>query len=249
MSVKLDDITIILPTRNEEHNIGAFLNSIPASVMLVVVDASSDSTPDMITALRPERTVVIKDPGSIAEARQIGSETAYTSWLLFTDADVVFAPDYFERLSEYHDYDIIYGPKLSKDDFLGYYRWIKRGQYALHSLGIPAASGSNLIVSRRALTSLGGFDTDLTCNEDSELAWRAKRSGFTTLFASDLVVYARDHRRLRLGLLRKTFHSLSRCALLYLDLMPSRWRSRDWGYWSHYDDNNVWRDKSKNGTR
>jgi GT2 family glycosyltransferase len=201
--------------------------------MLIVVDASADSTADLIKTLRPDKTLIIHHPSKIAEARQIGAAAAPTPWLLFTDADVVFTPDYFKNLSHYQNYDACYGPKLSKDHFIQYYRWFGWGQHLLQTVGIPAISGSNLLVNRRAFMTVGGFDLRLSCNEDSELGWRLKRGGYRVTFGADLVVYARDHRRLRLGLARKTLHSLVRCFLLYLDLIPDRWRSRDWGYWAH----------------
>jgi glycosyltransferase involved in cell wall biosynthesis len=247
MSIKLDDITIILPTLNEERNVGPFLSTIPSSVTLLVVDASEDSTPDLITSLRPKKTLVLRHPGCVTEARQLGAEAAQTPWLLFTDADIIFASDFFERLQKYDGHEVIYGPKLSSDGFQRYYQWFARGQQLLHSVGIPAASGSNLMISRRALMALGGFDLRLVCNEDSEIAWRAKRKGYSTMFASDLVVYARDHRRLELGRIRKTLHSVIRCGLLYFDLMPNGWRSQDWGYWSLYPNNNYWSKQSKDG--
>ncbi len=230
--MELTNLTIVVPTRNEAHNIPAFLASLPAQATLVVVDASQDTTVDLIRTLRPERTLVIRHPAKIAEARQIGAEAARTPWLLFTDADVTFDPAYFDRLGRYSNYDAIYGPKLSKDHFSNYYRWFTWGQQAFHSLGIPAVSGSNLLVSRRALADAGGFDQRLTCNEDTELGWRIKRQGYRIVFAPDLIVYARDHRRLHRGVVRKTSHSLARCLLLYLNLMPARWRGRDWGYWA-----------------
>jgi glycosyltransferase involved in cell wall biosynthesis len=231
--VNLAQLTVIVPTRNEIHNIPTFLRSLPPEVALIGVDASQDDTATMMLALRPDQTLVIRHSSQITEARQIGAEAARTPWLLFTDADVVFAPDYFERLLTFQGYDAIYGPKLSRDDFMSYYRWFGRGQQVLQQVGIPAVSGSNLLVSRRALNGAGGFDLRLTCNEDSELGWRIKQRGYRITFAPDLVVYARDHRRLRLGLARKTLHSLTRCLLLYLHLIPARWRSRDWGYWAH----------------
>lgn len=234
--MELDKLTIILPTRNEEHNIPEFLKSLPTSVSLIVVDASEDSTPDLVTALRPYRTLVLRHPGAVAEARQIGADAAHTPWLLFTDADISFSPEYFDQLVNYHDYDVLYGPKLSTTNFARYYRWFTYGQRVSHLVGIPAASGSNLLISRRAFKAVGGFDLRLICNEDSEIAWRVKRSGYRVIFAPDLVVYARDHRRLHYGLVRKTLHSIIRCGLLYLNLMPTRWRSHDWGYWSHQRD-------------
>lgn len=230
--MELSQLTIIVPTRNEAHNIPGFLDSLPPAVKLIVVDASEDATADLITALRPDQTLVIRHSGKIAEARQVGGEAARTPWLLFTDADIVFAPDYFERLFVYQNYDACYGPKLSRDHFVPYYYWFARGQDWLQWLGIPAVSGSNLLMRRQAFLNLGGFDLRLTCNEDSELGWRIKRGGYRITFAPDLQVYACDHRRLRLGLGRKTLHSLTRCLLLYLNLIPNRWRGHDWGYWT-----------------
>jgi GT2 family glycosyltransferase len=229
----LDNITVVVPTRNEQHNIIAFLDSLPSWVPLVVVDASQDATLEVIKTHRPECTQVVRHLGSVSEARQLGAEAAQTGWLLFTDADVVFPPDYFGRWGCYQGYDVIYGPKLSAGELADYYRWFARGQGLLHRLGIPAASGSNLLISRHAFLVAGGFDLRLSCNEDTELVWRAKRRGYPILFVPDLVVYARDRRRLERGGLCKILHSFLRCVLLYYDLLPSRWRSRDWGYWSY----------------
>ena len=113
-----------------------------------------------------------------------------------------------------------------------YYRTFVWGQRLLHSVGIPAATGSNLLIRRDALFDVGGFDRTLSCNEDTEVVWRIHRRGFRVDFAPDLAVFETDHRRLRRGALAKTMHSLTRCLLLYLDLMPSRWRTGDWKYWA-----------------
>ena len=42
----LEQLTIIVPTRNEAANIEAFLDSIPAATELIVVDKSTDGTAD-----------------------------------------------------------------------------------------------------------------------------------------------------------------------------------------------------------
>jgi glycosyltransferase involved in cell wall biosynthesis len=126
--VKLSDITLVLATRDEARNIGAFLDSIPRELSLVVVDASRDETPELIERLRPERTLVLREPGNVTEARQRGFEVARSDWLLFSDADVVFAPDYFERLAALDEPAVYYGPKLSRDRFRAYYRRFAWGQ-------------------------------------------------------------------------------------------------------------------------
>lgn len=230
--MKFKDITVIVPTRNEAHNIEVFLSSLPDEINLVVVDASEDATREIIRRLRPRRTLVIQDPATITRARQLGADLAATAWLVFADADVSFHPEYFCRLSRHHGWDAVYGPKQSHQGFTRYYRWFAYGQHLSHRLGVPAASGSNLAVRREALYAAGGFDPELICNEDSELVWRVKRAGFTVSYDPNLIVYAHDHRRLYRGLWRKSMHSIARCALLFFNAMPSRWRSSDWGYWS-----------------
>jgi glycosyltransferase involved in cell wall biosynthesis len=237
MGIDLNDITIILPTRNESANIRNFLRSVPENIKLVVVDASEDPTAHIVSSTRPDYTTVIRHPGTVTEARRIGADAATTPWLLFTDADIVFSRDYFRNVGSLGEYDLIYGPKLSLDRFRAYYKWFAYGQRLIHALGVPAASGSNCIIGREAYERSGGFDTELTCNEDSELAWRIDRMGYRTCFTFDLVVYAGDHRRLERGVIKKTLHSITRCAALYFDLIPDSLKGSDWGYWSHMNTN------------
>lgn len=231
----LHTVTLIVPTRNEAHNIGPFLNSIPPHLPLIVVDASDDETPRLVLAQRPHATQVLRRPSNVTEARQIGAKVATTTWLLFTDADITFAPDYFTQLPRYLGlgYGALYGATFSLTEYQTYYRWFSRGQALADFWGIPAASGSNLLIRRDVFQAIGGFDLRLTCNEDSEIGWRVKRQGYWIRFVPQLVVYAHDHRRLvRQGQIGKTLHSVLRCALLWSGLMPSSWRQHDWGYWS-----------------
>ena len=233
----LAELTIVVPTRNEAVNVGAFLDSIPAEPELIVVDNSSDGTADLVRRRRPRRTTVIECEESLTAARQKGALAARSRWLLFTDADIKFAPGYFDALArslDGHDASgaaMLFGPKLSADDYEGHYRRLAVAQRVLAAVRIPAASGSNMLVTADAFAAVGGFDTALTCNEDSELAWRIARAGFKWRCDPRLVAFATDHRRLRRGALRKTLHTVFRCSALYLGLIPRRWRSHDWGYW------------------
>jgi glycosyltransferase involved in cell wall biosynthesis len=232
-------LTIIVPTRNEASNIETFLESLPSQIPLIIVDDSTDETPELIKRYGRANTTLLHESSTITEARQIGAEAAKTEWLLFTDADVIFSPDYFQNWQKYAAVAAAYGPKLSQDDYSAYYRWFSRGMQLSHQLGIPAASGSNLLIRQSVLLAVGGFDLQLTCNEDSEIVWRIKRYGRTVRFAPDLIVYARDHRRLQRGVIRKTAHSLLRCGLLFTGLLPQQWRGHDWGYWSPETDRSM----------
>lgn len=230
----LSAITCVVPTRNEAHNIERFLGSLPRDLSLIVVDSSDDNTAEALLRHRPNKTTLISKRATIPEARQLGAEAARSEWLLFTDADIVFPEHYFPTLVRYLDRDCVYGSKLSLDRYRAYYRAIGAGQHLSDRIGIPAASGSNMAVRRRALAAAGGFDLRLTCNEDSELVWRIKHRGFRVRYAPDIPVYATDHRRLDRGIARKTAHSIVRCLALYSGLGPDDWRTNDWGYWSHH---------------
>jgi putative flippase GtrA len=234
VGIALDDLCVIVPTKNERANVAAFVASLPDAVHLMVLDASDDDTAAQFRALRPERTTVLRCLGNIPTARQRGAEATDATWLLFTDADVEFAPGYFERLAALRlgaRCGGIVGAKASLSRYRRYFRLFVAGQRVLHWLGIPAATGSNMLMRREALLACGGFDLRLSVNEDSEVMWRCQRAGFDIQFAPALVVYERDHRRLDRGVARKLIHTAVRCAALYLGVLPQRWRLSDWGYW------------------
>lgn len=113
--MKLSALTLIVPIKNEAANIDAFLNSVPEKINMIVVDAGTDDTSEMISHRRRSKAGL-----------------------------------------QMNGYRIDYDPRLK--------------------------------------------------------------------------VYEFDHRRLDRGILRKTFHSLSRCALLLCGL-KSLLRGNDWGYW------------------
>lgn len=228
------EITLIVPTKNEAHNVGRFLESIPTDIRIIIVDASSDGTGDIIRQTGRKSVRVLHDGGNIAVARQLAAENARTEWLLFSDADVLFAEGYFAALREIQpgpDHGGLVGAKLSRDRHRWYYCLFSMWLRLFCAMGIPAASGSNMLVRREALLRAGGFDRRLSCNEDSELMWRIHRHGYRIDYVGTLKVYEFDHRRLDDGVLRKTAHSLLRCALLFCGLLHGALRNHDWGYW------------------
>jgi glycosyltransferase involved in cell wall biosynthesis len=251
-------ISVIVPTKNERENLPRFLASLPPDVELVLCDASDDDTPELAMRLRPANTIVLAAPGSIAAARQAGAEVSGGDLLVFADADVELDAGYFARLRALMDpgckrptlppvglpgtggegllWEAVCGPKLSRDTYARYYRLVAEAQrVAYASIGIAGASGSNMVLTRAAFESLGGFRLDLRCNEDTELFLRAGRQGLRVRYDAGLVVWATDHRRLRRGLVRKSAHSLVRNALLYCVCKRAalpRLLEHDWGYWA-----------------
>lgn len=241
--MRLDTLTVIVPTKNETDNVGPFLASLDPRVSLIVVDASDDETRDLILEQRPERTTVIFDEGTIPEARQIGLEAATTEWVLFTDADMSFGDDYWsawEALDLGPKVGALQGAKLSADDeFKTYYKLFSFGIRFLSWLTIPGGSGSNMIFRRTALLDAGGFDFQLTANEDIYALWTVRKAGWRVGYSGALKVYERDHRRLRQGRARKTLHGWVRPLMLFTGIGDDRVRESSWGYWNDGDDDDA----------
>ncbi len=235
MSVNMQKITLIVPTRNEEKNIPAFLKSLPDALKLIIVDSSSDHTVALIRRLRPDRTHIIQKKCNIPQARQTGAEAANSPWLLFSDADSSFDPDYFTRLNKLDvppAVGAIMGAKLSLDRFKLYFKLysLSIGLYA--RIGLPMGSGSNMLIRREALQKTGGFDPALSAGEDTYMLWQIKKAGYRVIYDGRLKVYETDHRRLEKGVFKKIFHGTGRAFMLFSGLGGKTVRKSDWGYWN-----------------
>lgn len=102
--VPQDGVTVILAARDEAADIGFCLESLlqqtAVAKIIVVDDHSRDDTPSIARAfsVRDERVVPLQapplPPGWVGKshALQFGAESVQTPYLVFTDADVVFAP-------------------------------------------------------------------------------------------------------------------------------------------------------------
>ncbi|MFD2275165.1 glycosyltransferase [Rubritalea spongiae] len=100
-------ISIIIPARNEEHNIGILLSSISAQHLspvetIVVDDGSTDGTAAVSRAAGARVTQAPPLPKNWKGkpwACQHGAQQAQGTWLLFLDADTSLEPDTLNYLS------------------------------------------------------------------------------------------------------------------------------------------------------
>jgi glycosyltransferase involved in cell wall biosynthesis len=110
----IPEVSIIVPARNEEDNIGACLESLTAqtdvpSEIIVVDDSSSDRTREIVESFAGVRLLGAEPlPGADAgrlDSRRTGKNNALIAgakkacgkWLLFTDADTVHLPGSLTR--------------------------------------------------------------------------------------------------------------------------------------------------------
>ena len=229
----LNNLTVIIPTKNEEKNIITFLDSLPKHVKLIVVDSSTDRTRELINIRRPQNTDIIFEESNIPQARQTGADSAASDWLLFSDADMVFAKDYFSNLEKINPSDnvgAIMGAKLSTEKYRWYYLVYSFNMMLFSWINMPIGSGSNMIIRKSALSAIDGFDLNLSVSEDSDILWRINKSGKRVIYKNTLKVYEMDHRRLDKGVFRKYWQSTVRLFLLMLGIRK-RLHKSDWGYW------------------
>jgi len=232
--MNLKNITVIVPTKNEEKNVITFLDSLPKDVNLIIVDSSSDRTRELIAIRRPKNTEVIFEECNIPQARQFGANSASTEWLLYSDIDIVFDSDYFKNLESIEiDEKIgaIMGAKLSQDKYKLYFQLYSFSIKFWSWFTIPIGSGSNMIIRKTALSQVGGFDFSLSSSEDGDILWRIRSAKWKVPFEDKLKVYEIDHRRLDKGIFKKICYGTLRSFLLITGINKKAVQKSDWGYW------------------
>ncbi|MFT4976921.1 MAG: chlorobactene glucosyltransferase [Myxococcota bacterium] len=178
-------VSVVIPARDEEGNIGACLDTVAAqdhpSLQIVVLDdGSTDRTPEILAAqaAREPRLTVMEGGEGIAEgwfgkpwALQRAQAEATGDWLVFVDADVRLHPHAVSRIVGYairEDIDMVTGlGALGADSF-----WEKTLQPAVGGLILAGndldavndpekpdknlANGQLIAISREAYDALGG---------------------------------------------------------------------------------------------
>lgn len=182
------DCMVVIPARNEAGFIGRAVASLPHDSVIVVDDFSEDSTAEEATkagagVIKPPK--LARSASGKSNACMAGARTITSKWILFTDADTVFAPQFLDAaiataessgvalLSIYLDpeygtpWERIVAPYLNALFFCGA---DPRNDVA------AAFNGQCLLVRREPYEFLGGHAAVLTeINEDLRLAAIAQR--------------------------------------------------------------------------
>ena len=203
-------LAVIVPACNEEESIEATLRSLLGSTgirleIIAVDDRSTDRTGavmDKVSALvadSPHRLRVIHltelPPGWLGKphAMALAAEQTTASWLLFTDADVVFAPNALELALRHAIADradhlclalTLDLHSVGEAAMLAAMSVLAQGGIRFWKIADPrardffGAGGFNLI--RRAVyAELGGFESlRMEVVEDLRLGWKVKDAGF-----------------------------------------------------------------------
>lgn len=218
-------LTVIVPAKNEAKAIRATLQALLASDcpnlrIIAVDDRSTDATGEIMDAIARQpnagngklRVLHVADlpAGWLGKphAMALAAQSAQSDWLLFTDADVLFAPDAFRRALHYAEQDradhlVVYPTMLLRGIgermFLAFFQGISVWAARAWKVADPRAKrdfigvGAFNMVRRSVYDALGGYEAlRMEVLEDMALGHRVKQAGY-----AQRVAFGRDLARIR----------------------------------------------------
>ena len=190
-------ISVIIVSKNEENHIGVCIKSVLETAYepkeIIVVDDSSDRTPEIVKKFKDVR--LIRATGSLGAARNIGWRAAKGQYICFVDADILLPRDYFERMMPYFKGNVgIVGCRnkalrkgfFSSSDDLALH--LSKIQWGCFKGGINTVPCGGTIYLRKAIEDAGGFD-DVRFGEDSSICIKAKGKGYDIVYPLDVFNY------------------------------------------------------------
>lgn len=194
-------VAVVVPTHGRSDRLGRLTRALlsqelPPDEVLIVDDASTDETPEVLEALVSQhapvlRTIRVDRNRGPAHARNLGWRACTAELVAFTDDDCVPHRGWLSGLVDATSHDR--GPGIVQGRTVPDPTGPPMGPFS-RTLEVTHESGfyetCNILYRREVLEQLDGFDERyLTpAGEDTDLAWRARDRGVATTFVPDAVV-------------------------------------------------------------
>lgn len=215
---KVEDVTVVIPVFNHAEELDTCLRAIRSAdidiPIIVVDDASTDRAIESIAADHRADLITLEVNGGPARARNIGLQSATTTFVALVDADCEPARGWLEALLPHFcdKQTAVVAPRVraarvdpkvdpygrdtaltALDRFQQHRTPLDMGPDArLVAHGAPLGFlPSACLVARREVLIEHAFDEDLRLGEDVDLIWRLVNSGYTVRYEPAATVYHR----------------------------------------------------------
>ena len=199
MSETTPSVTAIVAVYNGSATIGACLDAIvgqsqPVASILVIDDASTDNTVELVRERHDPRIELIALPRNVGpgEARNLALSRVTTDCFWIVDADCVPRPDCLAILCAALSADpaigIVGGPNPQNPRTVTYaaaaFDFSNRYLVdpAAPPTDVPYVVGANMLVRRAVVEQIGNYDPKLRIAEDFDLCVRARQAGCRVVF-------------------------------------------------------------------
>ena len=210
MRVKGPIISVIIPTLQEGNYIAKILSrlkKVTPPIEVIVVDGGSRDKTVEIARRFTEKVYSIKKRG-ISVGKNYGAKHAKGDILVFLDTDVIFPLDFAEKTKKaFKDVTVVGATcnimpnpnqsRIGATIFFYFYNALIRAFTKIK----PHSRGEFFVVRKTAFLRAKGFDENMPCLEDHELANRLSKLG-KFVFIRDLTVYESLRRFQKLGFWR-----------------------------------------------
>jgi glycosyltransferase involved in cell wall biosynthesis len=214
------NISVIVPTLNEEENIRMFLNSIKdqpsVSFETLIIDGGSKDKTSGIAQQHNAKVVVLPGYGEFI-SRNVGAKIAKGNFLLFTCADIIFPENLFQKIvmkfEKNPELIALTGPGYPFDaPVLGKVEYVIYDliRYLFARLPRPfkrfSTSTNFLVVRKDCFSKTKGFAVD-DINADGLMGRELLDMG-TIAFFPDVYIYASGRRMKNMGFFAFNKHYL-----------------------------------------
>jgi glycosyltransferase involved in cell wall biosynthesis len=193
--------SVVIPAYNSGETIARCINSIlrqgsaPDAELIVVDDASSDNTVSVAKALGA-KVIGMPARGGPSKARNAGAKAASGDILIFVDSDVLFFEDTFLKIKALLKEDrglcafsCNLDPQCEMKDAPSRYKHLYMC-YSLIKQPTPCVwvFTSTFVIKKVSFENVGGFNENLSAQEDELLGRELLKKGCRITFAKDIPV-------------------------------------------------------------
>lgn len=180
------EISVIIPTYNEEKGIEATLRSLSSQTLprhlyeIIVVDGNSADRTREVAAPLSDRVVLQRGKG-VGGARNDGVQVAGGRIVVHTDGDAIVPSNWLETIRSLFGDGVVCvcGPDSPRDAegrYQALYGLFNAFAHLISKGGLVWTRGTNTAVRRDAFVAAGGY-SDLPILDDGELGLRLKKIG------------------------------------------------------------------------